>query len=413
MSDYSIKNLLLGISGGIAAYKSAELVRLLVKQDINVHVVMTESATRFVTPLTFQALSGNPVHTGLWDDSSSRGMAHIDLSRQVDAILVAPASADFIAKLVHGHADDLLSTLCLARDCPLYVAPAMNRQMWQQPATQRNIVQLQQDGVRLFGPESGAQACGETGMGRMLEAEALLAEILAASASASNPASARPSAANALLAGKRILITAGPTVEALDPVRALSNHSSGKMGYSVAQAAIEMGATVTLVSGPVALQPPAAARTIKVTSALEMLDAVESQLPGQDIFIAVAAVADYRPQQSSQHKLKKSQQSLTITLEPNPDILATVAARPNPPFCVGFAAETENLLQYAEEKRRRKHIPLIAANIASEALGQDESSLVLIDDAGSHPLPHGPKIELAHGLLQHIATMFTHTDKQK
>ena len=406
MSDYSIKNLLLGISGGIAAYKSAELVRLLVKQGINVHVVMTESATHFVTPLTFQALSGNPVHTELWDETSSRGMAHIDLSRTVDAILVAPASADFIAKLVHGHADDLLSTLCLARDCPLYVAPAMNRQMWQHPATQRNITQLQQDGVRLFGPESGAQACGETGMGRMLEAEALLEALLAAPASSTSPQTG-------LLAGKRILITAGPTVEALDPVRALSNHSSGKMGYSVAQAAIELGATVTLVSGPVALQPPPGARTIKVTSALEMLDAVESQLPGQDIFIAVAAVADYRPQQSSQHKLKKSQQSLTITLEPNPDILATVAARPNPPFCVGFAAETENLLQYAEEKRRRKHIPLIAANIASEALGQDESSLVLIDDAGNHALPHGPKIELAHGLLQHIASMFSHTDKQK
>lgn len=411
MSDYSIKNLLLGISGGIAAYKSAELVRLLVKQGINVHVVMTESATRFVTPLTFQALSGNPVHTGLWDEDSSRGMAHIDLSRNVDAILVAPASADFIAKLVHGHADDLLSTLCLARDCPLFVAPAMNRQMWQHPATQRNIAQLQQDGVRLFGPESGAQACGETGMGRMLEAEDLLAELLAASAPGTTPSNTARS--STLLAGKRILITAGPTVEALDPVRALSNHSSGKMGYSVAQAAIALGAEVTLVSGPVALQPPAGAHTLYVTSALEMLAAVEAQLPGKDIFIAVAAVADYRPQQSSPHKLKKSQQTLTITLEPNPDILATVAARPNPPFCVGFAAETENLLQYAEEKRRRKHIPLIAANIASEALGQDESSLVLIDDAGSHPLPHGPKIQLAHGLLQHIAAMFTHTDIQK
>lgn len=400
MSDYSIKNLLLGISGGIAAYKSAELVRLLVKQGINVHVVMTESATRFVTPLTFQALSGNPVHTALWDEASSRGMAHIDLSRAVDAILVAPASADFIAKLVHGHADDLLSTLCLARDCPLYVAPAMNRQMWQHPATQRNIAQLQQDGVTLFGPESGAQACGETGMGRMLEAEALFAALLASDLSSSAPA-----ASTSLFAGKRILITAGPTVEPLDPVRALSNHSSGKMGYSVAQAAIAMGAEVTLVSGPVALQPPAAAHTIQVQTAEQMLAAVEAQLPGQDIFIAVAAVADYRPQQNSAHKIKKSQQILTLTLEPNPDILATVAARADAPFCVGFAAETENLLTYAEDKRRRKNIPLIAANIAGDALGQDASSLVLLDDTGSHPLPHGPKIQLAYGLLQHIAAM--------
>ncbi|MCB5191092.1 bifunctional phosphopantothenoylcysteine decarboxylase/phosphopantothenate--cysteine ligase CoaBC [Methylobacillus arboreus] len=392
MSHYSIKKLLLGVTGGIAAYKAAELVRLLTKQDIDVQVVMTAAATQFITPVTFQALSGNPVYTDLWQPDVGNGMAHIDLSRQVDAILVAPASADFLSKLVHGAADDLLSTLCLARDCKLLVAPAMNQQMWHNPATQRNIRQLQHDGITVLGPASGAQACGETGLGRMLEPEELLERLLAR---------AQPQ----LLTGKRILITAGPTQEAIDPVRAITNHSSGKMGYSIARAAIEMGAEVTLVSGPVALTAPANARTLYVTSANEMLTAVENNLQGQDIFISVAAVADYRPQQTSTSKIKKNGTPLTLTLEANPDILATVASRPDAPFCVGFAAESENLLQYAEEKRRRKHLPLIAANIASEALGQDESSLVLIDAQGSHPLPLAPKITLARGLLQHIAAM--------
>ncbi|MFJ5446217.1 bifunctional phosphopantothenoylcysteine decarboxylase/phosphopantothenate--cysteine ligase CoaBC [Methylobacillus methanolivorans] len=392
MSHYSIKKLLLGVTGGIAAYKSAELVRLLVKQDIEVQVAMTHAATQFVTPMTFQALSGKPVYTDLWQPDAGNGMAHIDLSRQVDAILVAPASADFLAKLVHGAADDLLSTLCLARNCKLLVAPAMNQQMWHHPATQRNIRQLQHDGVSLLGPAIGSQACGETGPGRMLEPEELLERLLA---------STQPK----LFAGKRMLITAGPTHEAIDPVRSITNHSSGKMGYSIAQTAIAMGADVTLVSGPVSLAHPTGARTIQVTSAAEMLAAVEDNLNGQDIFISVAAVADYRPAQASQHKIKKSTASLTITLEANPDILATVAARTDAPFCVGFAAESENLLQYAEEKRRRKHLPLIAANIASEALGQDDSSLVLLDDAGSHPLPQGPKLTLARGLLLHIARM--------
>ena len=392
MSHYSIKKLLLGITGGIAAYKSAELVRLLTKQGIDVHVAMTQAATQFVTPMTFQALSGNPVHTDLWQPESGNGMAHIDLSRQVDAILVAPASADFLAKLVHGAADDLLSTLCLARDCKLFVAPAMNQQMWKNPATQRNIRQLQHDGVTVFGPANGAQACGETGPGRMLEPEELLELLLART---------QPQ----LFTGKRILITAGPTHEAIDPVRAITNHSSGKMGYSIARAAIEMGAEVTLVSGPVALPPPSQARTIPVTSALDMLAAVEANLQGQDIFISVAAVADYRPAQLSEHKLKKSAAVLTLVLEPNPDILATVAGRTDAPFCVGFAAESENLLQYAEEKRLKKCLPLIAANLASEALGKDDSQLVLLDDQGTHPLPPAPKITLARGLLQHIATM--------
>ncbi|MGY1489506.1 bifunctional phosphopantothenoylcysteine decarboxylase/phosphopantothenate--cysteine ligase CoaBC [Methylobacillus pratensis] len=392
MSHYSIKKLLLGVTGGIAAYKAAELVRLLVKQDIEVQVVMTPAATQFVTPMTFQALSGKPVYTDLWQPDNGNGMAHIDLSRQVDAVLVAPASADFLAKLVHGAADDLLSTLCLARDCKLLVAPAMNQQMWNNPATQRNIRQLQHDGISILGPASGSQACGETGPGRMLEPEELVERLL----SSSQPK---------LFAGKRILVTAGPTQETIDPVRVITNHSSGKMGYSIARAAIEMGAEVTLVSGPVALQPPSGANTIHVASAQEMLAAVEANLKGQNVFISVAAVADYRPVQASQHKIKKSTAPITITLKANPDILATVASRDDAPFCVGFAAESENLLQYAEEKRRRKHLPLIAANIASEALGQDESSLVLLDDEGTHPLPQAPKLVLARGLLQHIAAM--------
>ncbi|MDR5170330.1 bifunctional phosphopantothenoylcysteine decarboxylase/phosphopantothenate--cysteine ligase CoaBC [Methylobacillus flagellatus] len=392
MSHYSIKKLLLGVTGGIAAYKAAELVRLLVKQDIEVQVVMTSAATQFVTPMTFQALSGKPVYTDLWQPNNGNGMAHIDLSRQVDAVLVAPASADFLAKLVHGAADDLLSTLCLARDCKLLVAPAMNQQMWNNPATQRNIRQLQHDGISILGPASGSQACGETGPGRMLEPEELVERLL----SSSQPK---------LFAGRRILITAGPTQETIDPVRVITNHSSGKMGYSIARAAIEMGAEVTLVSGPVALQAPSGANTIPVTSAQEMLAAVEANMKNQDIFISVAAVADYRPVKASQHKIKKSAAPLTITLEANPDILATVASRPDAPFCVGFAAESENLLQYADEKRRRKRLPLIAANIASEALGQDQSSLVLLDDEGAHPLPQAPKLMLARSLLQHIAAM--------
>ncbi|MCB5185381.1 bifunctional phosphopantothenoylcysteine decarboxylase/phosphopantothenate--cysteine ligase CoaBC [Methylobacillus gramineus] len=400
MNDYSIKKLLLGITGGIAAYKAAELVRLLVKQGIEVQVVMTEAATQFVTPLTFQALSGKPVYTDLWVSDSSKGMAHIDLSREADAILIAPASADFIAKLVHGAADDLLSTLCLARDCKLIVAPAMNQQMWNNPATQRNIKQLHHDSIAIFGPASGDQACGETGMGRMLEPEEIVAQLLAHT---------QPK----LLAGKRILITAGPTIEAIDPVRAITNHSSGKMGYSIARAAIEMGAKVTLVSGPVALTAPSGTNLIPVISAADMLEAVESNIEGQDIFIAVAAVADYSPQQASMHKVKKSAAALTIELKLNQDILATIAARPDAPFCVGFAAESEHLLQHAEQKRQNKKLPLIAANIATEAMGKDASSLILLDDEGSHPLPQAPKLALARGLLQHIAAMLDHHPKKE
>ncbi|MEQ1601965.1 MAG: bifunctional phosphopantothenoylcysteine decarboxylase/phosphopantothenate--cysteine ligase CoaBC [Methylophilaceae bacterium] len=387
-----INHLVLGITGGIAAYKSAELVRLLIKQEIEVQVVMTEAACQFITPMTMQALSGKPVFTDMWNGSTNHGMAHIELSRVTGGILIAPASADFLAKLAHGIADDLLSTICLARDCPLLVAPAMNKQMWENPATQRNIRQLHQDGIQILGPNSGEQACGEVGLGRMLEPEQLVSAI---------ESSQQPK----LLTGKRILITAGPTIEAIDPVRAITNFSSGKMGYSIAQAAIEMGATVTLVSGPTTLIAPLNAKTIKVISAQDMLTAVLDKIAQQDIFIAVAAVADYRPSITSTRKIKKNDQNLTLELTPNTDILASVSHLPNAPFCIGFAAESENLLEYAEQKRLRKKLPLIAANLASDAIGKDESSLTLLDDYGSYQLPHAPKIVLARMLLQHVANM--------
>ena len=393
-----IKHLVLGITGGIAAYKAAELTRLLVKNGISVQVVMTDAAGHFITPVTMQALSGRPVHSKMWDASIPNGMPHIELSREADAILVAPASADFMAKLANGQADDLLSTLCLARDCPLLIAPAMNKQMWESPATQRNVGQLSKDGVMILGPDSGEQACGEVGLGRMLEPEALFNELLR-QLNAQVPE--RP------LAGKRVLITAGPTIEQIDPVRAITNFSSGKMGYSIAEVAVEMGAEVTLVSGPTQLPAPAAAKTIQVKSAEQMLSAVMSNIEAQDIFIAVAAVADYRPAKVSEQKIKKTDESLSIDLVPNEDILAKVASLPKPPFCVGFAAESENLLEYAEQKRQRKNIPLIAANIASEAMGADESTLILLDDAGSHPLAKTTKLKLARGLLSHVAKMLS------
>ena len=390
----SIKHIVLGITGGIAAYKAAELTRLLVKQGISVQVVMTDAACKFITPVTMQALSGKPVFTQMWDAGIANGMPHIELSREADAILVAPASADFMAKLVHGRADDLLSSLCLARDCPLLIAPAMNKQMWEHAATQRNALQLIADGVTLLGPDRGVQACGEIGMGRMLEPEALLVDFLASFQQ-------QPLA----LAGKHVLITAGPTVEAIDPVRVMTNLSSGKMGYAIAQVALEMGAAVTLISGPTTLSAPSAATKISVNSAQEMLDAVMQHVDQQDMFISVAAVADYRPAKPSSQKIKKSDVPLTIELVPNEDILAKVAALPNPPFCVGFAAESENLLEYAEQKRQRKNIPLIAANIATDTLGADESTLTLLDEAGSYVLPKASKLNLARGLLNHVVNM--------
>jgi phosphopantothenoylcysteine decarboxylase/phosphopantothenate--cysteine ligase len=386
------KSLVLGITGGIAAYKAAELVRLLVKANIDVQVVMTQAACQFITPVTMQALSGKPVYIDMWDSSISNGMPHIELSRQADAILVAPASADFLAKLAQGRADDLLSTLCLARDCPLLVAPAMNKQMWENPATQRNVAQLQADGISLLGPDSGVQACGETGLGRMIEAEALLRLV---------NAHFTPK----LLAGKRVLITAGATLEMIDPVRAITNLSSGKMGYAIAQVAADMGAIVTLVSGASALNAPDSVNTIKAISSDAMYKAVMVQVGNQDIFISVAAVADYRPSAPNAEKIKKSNASLTLALSPNKDILAEVASLPKAPFCVGFSAETEKLLDHAEAKRQAKKLPLMVANLVSDAMGDDDNTVTLLDKNGVHPLERAPKSVIAVSLLKHVVSL--------
>lgn len=393
MRDMNKPHIVLGISGGIAAYKSAELLRLLMKQGYSVQVAMTESACHFITPTTMQGLSGSAVYTDQWDARMPNSMAHINLSREAGAIVIAPASADFIAKLAHGLADDLLSTLCLARNCPLLVAPAMNREMWQNRATQRNIAQLVADGVQILGPDSGMQACGEEGMGRMLEPSQLLHYI---------EATFQPR----LLHGKRVLITAGPTFEAIDAVRGITNRSSGKMGYAIAQAAQESGAEVTLVSGPTALPLPDSLQTIKVQSTAQMYDAVMKNVAACDIFIAVAAVADYRIAHPSEQKIKKSDASLTLELIPNPDILAQVASLPNPPFCVGFAAESEKLAEYAEQKRRAKKLPLLIGNLVQQAIGSDDNELVLFDDEGIHPLPRADKLTLARQLIQHIAQRY-------
>jgi len=386
------KSIVLGITGGIAAYKAAELVRLLVKANIDVQVVMTEAACQFITPVTMQALSGKPVFKDMWDASIANGMPHIELSRAADAIVIAPASADFIAKLAHGRADDLLSTLCLARDCPLMVAPAMNKQMWENQATQRNIALLNSDGISILGPGSGEQACGETGLGRMLEADELLNLV---------QAHFQPK----ILKGKKILVTAGATLEMIDPVRAITNLSSGKMGYAIAQAAFEMGADVTLVSGASALKPPSGVKLISATSAETMYQSVMKNIAVQDIFISVAAVADYSPVTTSTQKIKKSKSSLTIELKSNKDILAEVASLPSPPFCVGFAAESENLLEYAEAKRKSKRLPLIVANLMSDSMGQDTNNVTLLDDIGAHTLPRLSKKLVAEMLLQHISGM--------
>ena len=393
-----VNRILLGITGGIAAYKAAELLRLLMKQGVEVQVAMTEAACHFITPTTLQGLSGKPVFTDQWDASVPNGMAHINLSRAADAIVIAPASADFIAKLAHGLADDLLSTLCLARNCPLIVAPAMNREMWQNAATQRNIAQLLADGVRVLGPDCGVQACGEEGMGRMLEAGRLAQDIAAFF---------QPGR----FLGKKILLTAGPTYEAIDAVRGITNRSSGKMGYAIAQAALEQGAEVVLVSGPTALAKPHGATCIDVVSAAQMFEAVQQQVGDCDIFIAVAAVADYRAAQPSAHKIKKSSANLTLELVPNPDILAHVAALPKPPFCVGFAAESENLAEYAEQKRRAKKLPLLVGNLAQQAIGSDDNELILFDGSGSHPLPRADKLTLARLLMQHIAQRYEGASK--
>lgn len=383
------RKILLGITGGIAAYKAAELVRLLVKQSYDVQVVMTEAACQFITPVTMQALSGKPVLRNLWDNNVNNGMAHIDLSREADLVLIAPASADFIAKLAHGFADDLLSTLCLARDCPLMIAPAMNKQMWENVATQRNIAQLTQDQVEILLPDSGEQACGEVGTGRMQEPDSILAAVTA-------------HFTPKLFANKNILITAGATIEMLDPVRGITNLSSGKMGYAIAQAAANMGANVTLVSGKTEIPPPNNVRIISALSADNMYQSVMQHILHQDTFISVAAVADYAPEAPSKEKIKKNASNLTIALKKNKDILAEVASLPNAPFCVGFAAESENLIAYATQKRLAKKIPLIVANLVQTSMGQDQAELSLIDESGVHTLLPAEKSILATQILAHI-----------
>ncbi len=391
--ELSGKRIVLGVTGGIAAYKAAELVRLLGKAGAEVQVAMTEAATHFVTPVTYQALSGKPVFTDQWDARMPNAMAHIDLSRAADCIVVAPASADFLARVAHGLADDLLTTMVLARDCPLLVAPAMNRQMWENPATQRNATRLREDGVTLLGPACGEQACGETGAGRMLEPEEILEEVIAFFTPK-------------LLAGRRVLMTAGPTFETIDAVRGITNLSSGRMGYALARAARRAGAAVTLVSGPVGLPLPQGVEGVAVTSARDMHAAVMARAGAADIFIGVAAVADYRVANAAGHKLKKDTGGVPpLELVENPDILAEVAALAKPPFCVGFAAESQNLEEYAQKKRHKKKIPLIAGNLIQEGFGGEDNRLVLFDDAGVHPLTPGPKAVLARQLVEHIAKL--------
>lgn len=387
------KRIVLGVTGGIAAYKAAELLRLLVRQGADVQVAMTAGATRFVTATTFQALSGKPVYVDQWDERMPNAMAHIDLSRQADLIVVAPASADFLARIANGLADDLLATMVLARDCPLLVAPAMNRQMWENPATRRNMALLQEDGVSCLGPASGVQACGEQGEGRMLEPEAILESLVAFFTPK-------------CLAGRRVLMTAGPTFEAIDPVRGITNLSSGRMGYAIARAAARAGARVTLVSGPVSLAPPLGVERIPVRSALEMHGEVLARAGEADVFIGVAAVADYRVEQVAAQKLKKEAGGPPeIRLVPNPDILAEVAALPRPPFCVGFAAESENLEEYAQRKRQRKGIPLLVGNLIQDGFGGEDNRVILFDDRGSHPLPAASKDLLARQLIAHVAQL--------
>jgi len=395
--ELSGKKIVLGLSGGVACYKAAELCRALTKAGASVQVVMTDAASHFITAVTMQALSGHPVHTSQWDARIANNMAHIDLTRGADAILVAPCSADFLRKLAHGACDDLLSTLCLARPAqvPLLVAPAMNVEMWQNPATQRNVQQLREDGVRFFGPAAGEQACGEVGLGRMLEPEQLLAELVA---------SFQPK----VLAGKRVLVTAGPTFEAIDPVRGITNLSSGKMGYAVARAAREAGAEVLLISGPTALEAPFGVRRIDVQSAQQMHDAVLSQIDGQHVFVAVAAVADWRVLNASEQKMKKQADGSVPELKfaQNPDILATVAARTNLrgyPYCVGFAAESENLVEFGSSKREKKGIPLLVGNIGQNTFGQDDNTIILFDEDGHTVLPRASKLELARQLISEIS----------
>ena len=399
MNDLAGKHIVLGLSGGIACYKSAELCRALIKEGATVQVVMTQAAEQFITAVTMQALSMRPVYGSQWDAREPNNMAHINLSRDADAILVAPCSADFMAKLLHGGADELLSLMCLARPIdkvPLLLAPAMNREMWAHPATQRNMAQLTADGAHILGVGSGFQACGETGDGRMLEPDQLLEDLVAFF---------QPKT----MAGQQVLVTAGPTFEAIDPVRGITNHSSGKMGFALARAAREAGADVTLVAGPVSLATPRGVKRIDVRSAQQMLQATVTQVPTASVFIATAAVADWRPATISEQKIKKdgSGQAPVLAFTENPDILATVAqgerARSGRLFCVGFAAESHDLVAHAQAKLARKGIPLIVGNIGPEAFGQDDNRLVLVDKEGVQELPRASKLALARTLIAEIA----------
>jgi phosphopantothenoylcysteine decarboxylase/phosphopantothenate--cysteine ligase len=391
------KHIVVGLSGGVACYKAADFVRQLIKAGATVQAVMTDAAQQFIGVATLQALSGRPVATTQWDAREPNCMPHINLSREADAIIVAPASADFLAKLAQGRADELLSLLCLARPrerCPLLVAPAMNREMWSHPATQRNVAQLRADGTTVLGPGAGEQACGEVGDGRMLEADQLRDELIAFF---------QPK----LLAGRTVLVTAGPTFEAIDPVRGITNHSSGKMGFAVARAAAEAGARVTLVAGPVHLPTPHGVTRINVQSAQQMLDAVLPLAARHQIFVATAAVADWRPAKATEQKIKKDGSGRVPALEliENPDILAAVARLPESqrPWCVGFAAESHDVVKHAREKLARKGVPLVVGNIGPATFGRDDNSLVLVDAQGELELPQGDKLTLARELVAEIA----------
>ena len=393
------RHIVLGLSGGAACFKAAELARLLGKAGASVQVVMSEAACQFITPVAMQALTGRPVFVSQWDARPDNNMAHINLSREADAIVIAPASADLIGKLAQGRADDLLSLLCLARPServPLLLAPAMNREMWAHPATQRNLAQVQADGASVLGVAHGEQACGETGDGRMLEAEDIVDELIAFLAPKS-------------LRGQQVLVTAGPTYEAIDPVRGITNRSSGKMGFAIARAAREAGAQVTLVAGPVALPTPRGVQRVDVRSAQEMLQAVLARVEQASVFIATAAVADWRPAHPAEHKIKKdgSGQVPQLSFVENPDILATVAQSPRAQsgalYCVGFAAESQDLLANAEAKRRRKGVPLLVGNIGPATFGQDDNALLLVDAHGTRELPHASKRVLAQQLVAEIA----------
>ena len=403
MMELNEKRLVLGLTGGIACYKAAELCRLLIKQGASVQVVMTEAAAQFITPVTMQALSNQPVYVSQWDSREPNNMAHINLSRDADALLIAPASADFMAKLLHGRADDLLSLMCLARPIervPLLLAPAMNREMWAHPATQRNVNQLRADGAQVLGVGQGEQACGETGDGRMLEPAQLLQEVIALF---------QPK----VLVGKRVLVTAGPTFEAIDPVRGITNLSSGKMGFAIATAAAEAGAEVTLVAGPVAMATPQGVRRVDVRSAMDMHRAVIGRADESDVFIATAAVADWRVAQVATEKIKKDGKGKMpeLTWVENPDILAEVAALERSQrgelFCVGFAAESHDLIAHAKAKRERKKIPLMVGNIGADTFGSDDNALWLIDAHGEVEWPRAPKLSLARRLMADIARRMT------